>query len=56
MNVRWLARDEEVGFLAAAALDLMAGEIEVDESYFGGVRRGKRGRGAVGKIPVFGLL
>ena len=42
--------------LAAAALDLMAGEIEVDESYFGGVRRGKRGRGAVGKIPVFGLL
>jgi transposase len=42
--------------LAADALDLMAGEIEVDESYFGGVRRGKRGRGAVGKIPVFGLL
>ncbi len=42
--------------LAADALDLMAGEIEVDESYFGGVRRGKRGRGAAGKIPVFGLL
>ena len=42
--------------LAADALDLMAGNIEVDESYFGGVRRGKRGRGAVGKIPVFGLL
>lgn len=34
----------------------MAGEIEVDESYFGGVRKGKRGRGAAGKIPVFGLL
>jgi len=32
------------------------GEIEVDESYFGGVRKGKRGRGAAGKIPVFGLL
>ena len=32
------------------------GEIEVDESYFGGVRKGRRGRGAAGKIPVFGLL
>ena len=35
---------------------LMAGEIEVDESYFGGKRKGKRGRGASGKVPVFGLL
>jgi transposase len=32
------------------------GEIEVDESYFGGSRKGKRGRGAAGKVPVFGLL
>lgn len=32
------------------------GEIELDESYFGGVRKGKRGRGAAGKVPVFGLL
>jgi len=32
------------------------GEIELDESYFGGSRKGKRGRGAAGKIPVFGLL
>ena len=32
------------------------GEIEVDESYFGGTRKGNRGRGAAGKIPVFGLL
>ena len=32
------------------------GEIEVDESYFGGVRKGPRGRGAAGKVPVFGLL
>jgi transposase len=34
----------------------VAGEVEVDESYFGGVRKGKRGRGATGKVPVFGLL
>ena len=33
-----------------------AGEIEVDESYFGGQRKGKRGRGAAGKVPVFGIL
>jgi transposase len=33
-----------------------AGEIEVDESYFGGRRKGMRGRGAAGKVPVFGLL
>jgi transposase len=31
------------------------GEVEVDESYFGGARKGKRGRGAAGKVPVFGL-
>lgn len=29
---------------------------EVDESYFGGQRKGKRGRGAAGKVAVFGLL
>jgi hypothetical protein len=28
---------------------LLEGEIEVDESYFGGHRKGKRGRGAAGK-------
>ena len=38
------------------------GEMEVDESCFGGARilrqvlRSKRGRGAAGKVPVFGLL
>ena len=34
-----------------------SGEVEVDESYFGARRvRGKRGRGAAGKTPVFGIL
>jgi len=33
------------------------GEVEVDESYFGGKRiKGKRGRGAYKKTPVFGIL
>jgi transposase len=35
---------------------LLSGEIELDESYFGGKRKGKRGRGAGGKVPVFGIL
>jgi transposase len=36
---------------------VQTGEFELDESYFGAKRvRGKRGRGAAGKTPVFGLL
>ena len=42
--------------LEQEAVGFLSGEIEVDESYFGGHRKGKRGRGAVGKVPVFGLL
>ncbi|MEK9194513.1 MAG: IS1595 family transposase [Patescibacteria group bacterium] len=34
----------------------LSGEVEVDESYFGGHRKGNRGRGAAGKVAVFGLL
>jgi transposase len=34
----------------------LKGEIELDEAYFGGRRKGKRGRGARGKSVVFGLL
>ena len=45
-------------FLIASQLPSYAlnGEIEADESYFGGIRKGKRGRGAAGKVAVFGLL
>lgn len=32
------------------------GTIELDESYFGGARKGKRGRGARAKVAVFGIL
>jgi len=42
--------------LGAKAKEIFEGEIELDESYFGGVRKGKRGRGAGGKIAVFGIL
>jgi transposase len=36
--------------------EVLRGEIEADESYFGGKRKGKRGRGAGGKTIVFGIL
>ncbi|HUI91498.1 MAG TPA: IS1595 family transposase [Chitinivibrionales bacterium] len=43
--------------LAASDNDFwLSGEVEIDESYFGGRRKGRRGRGAAGKIPVFGIL
>ncbi|WP_423972771.1 IS1595 family transposase [Glaesserella parasuis] len=42
--------------LALEADEVFDGQIELDESYFDGTRKGKRGRGAVGKTAVFGLL
>jgi len=42
--------------VAQEAADVFNGEVEIDESYFGGVRKGKRGRGAAGKVVVFGML
>jgi len=43
-------------FAADGSTTSFSGEIEMDESYFGGRRKGKRGRGAAGKVPVFGIL
>jgi transposase-like protein len=41
----------------ALARKKSGGEVEIDESYFGPRRvRGKRGRGAGNKVPVFGIL
>ncbi len=42
--------------LEIEAGDVFGGEIEVEESYFGGRRKGKRGRGSAGKIPLFRVL
>ena len=35
---------------------VLKGEIEADEAYFGGKRKGNRGRGAKNKTIVFGIL
>ena len=34
----------------------LSGETEIDENYFGASWKGKSGRGAAGKVPIFGLL
>ena len=48
---------QKISLLAIEEQEKFSGEVELDESYFGAKRvRGKRGRGAAGKTPVFGLL
>ena len=48
---------ERIAELCEEESPFMNGEVELDESYFGARRvRGIRGRGAKGKIPVFGML
>ena len=34
----------------------LKGEVELDEAYFGGRRKGQRGRATAGKSVVFGFL
>lgn len=46
-QIRLLMKQEE---------EPLEGEVEMDETYIGGVRPGKRGRGAAGKTPVFGMV
>ena len=43
-------------YLEQEAHEIFDGAVELDESYFGGARKGKRGRGAAGKLAVFGIL
>jgi transposase len=47
---------EKIALKQQQRSEQFSGEIELDESYFGGVRKGKRGRGAAGKVAVFGIL
>lgn len=42
--------------LAQKEHELFDGAVELDESYFGGTRKGKRGRDDAGKVAVFGIL
>ncbi|WP_150465529.1 IS1595 family transposase [Francisella sp. SYW-2] len=54
---RYFDRFRKIILLSDEKFLASTGEFELDESYFGAKRvRGKRGRGAVGKTPVLGVL
>ena len=46
---------KEIRKLMDESIDLLSGQVEVDETYIGGKHAGKRGRGATGKTTVIGL-
>ena len=57
VNIIYLKIRRRIAQACEAESPFTSGEVEVDESYFGARRvRGKKGRGAAGKTPVFGLL
>ena len=53
---RYMQYRQEIYRFLDQEFEQLSGEIEFDESYFGGKRKGTRGRGSAGKIKVFGML
>ena len=53
---RYMQFRKEIAKYSDYEMRKLKGEIEIDESYFGGKRKGKRGRGAYNKAIVFGIL
>src|SRR4030043_1031640 len=47
---------KEIRKLMSENINPLIGQVEVDETYIGGKREGKRGRGASGKTVVMGLV
>ena len=47
---------EKIANYQEATQEFFHGEVEVDESYFGGKRKYLRGRATKDKVPVFGIL
>lgn len=47
---------EKIALKQQDRIEQFCGNVELDESYFGGRRKGKRGRGSAGKVVVFGIL
>ena len=54
-RIYWIIR-EKIAYFQEVNQDIFTGEIEMDESYFGGKRKYDRGRSTKQKIPVFGSL
>lgn len=46
---------KQIRTLLQDTIQPMSGQVEIDETYIGGRRHGKRGRGAAGKTPVLGI-
>jgi transposase-like protein/ribosomal protein L37AE/L43A len=46
----------QIRMLMKADNNPLSGTVEIDDTYIGGRRPGKRGRGASGKTPVFGMV
>lgn len=42
--------------LMSSKKEKLQGTVEIDDTYIGGKHKGKRGRGAEGKTPVFGMV
>jgi len=47
---------KQIRTLFVSAKNPLSGTIETDETYIGGKHKGKRGLGAEGKTPVFGMI
>lgn len=52
----WLLLHKIRSAMASSQLFPLTGDAEADETFIGGRRPGKRGRGAVGKIPVAAVV
>ena len=52
----YLAHKIRCGFKRMNKVKRLSNTVEVDETYVGGKSKGKRGRGAENKTPVFGML
>jgi len=53
---RYMLFREKIAEYEEETFRKLRGELEIDETYFGGKRKGKRGRGALNKAIVFGVL
>ncbi len=56
VRAKYMQYRQEIYEFLQQEFSKLSGEIECDESYFGGKRKGPRGRGSAGKIKVFGML
>jgi len=53
---RYMSFRERIARYSVENFRKLSGELEIDETYFGGKRKGPRGRGARNKVVVFGIL